>query len=374
MKDNRLFLILIALILIFSFLAITLYASNELAPRVSAKSCALYEPESETFIYKKDFNQRLPMASTTKIMTALVVLDNLSSDEFVEVDKRAVGTDGSSVYLEEGEIMTTGDLLYALMLASANDAAEALAYHISGSIEDFSLLMNEKARSLGANDTFFKNPHGLDAKGHFTTAHDLAIISAEALKNEFIKAITSTYKRTIYSNIKERVVVNHNKLLKMIDGCIGVKTGYTQLSGRSLVGACERDGLTLISVTIDAPDDWRDHKALFDYGFSKMHASVLLGKGDYKRKIPVINSDYGYLTVENEESIKIIYEGKKPTVKRQVYLPHYLIAPISSGDQVGKIVYTVDDKVIGEIPLIAKEEIKETKKSRFFERFFAKEN
>lgn len=374
MKDNRPVLILLALILIFSFLAITLYAANEIAPRVSARSCALYEPESETFIYKKDFNARLPMASTTKIMTALVVTENLAPDELIEIDERAIGTDGSSIYLQKGEIMSVKDLLYALMLASANDAAEALAYHISGSIEDFSSLMNEKAASLGATDTCFKNPHGLDSEGHFTTAHDLAIISAFALNNEYIKEISSTYKQTIYSNLKERIVVNHNKLLKMIDGCIGLKTGYTQLSGRSLVSACEKDGLRLIGVTIDAPDDWQDHKALFDYGFSRIHAKILLGKGEFKRKIPLINSDIGYITVENDERIKIIYEDTMPKIERQVYLPHYLVAPITNGETVGKIIYIVDDKIIGEIPLIAKEEAKEIKKKNFFDRIFSKEN
>ena len=373
MRDNRPFLILISLILIFSFLAITLYASNEMAPRISAKSSALYEPESETFIYKKDYNLKLPMASTTKIMTALVVAESLPLDEVIEIDERAIGTDGSSLYLEKGEILNVSDLLYALMLASANDVAEALAYHISGSIENFSIVMNEKAVSLGALDTSFKNPHGLDCDEHYTTARDLALIASAALKNKHIKEICSTYKHTINSNLKERVVVNHNKLLKMLDGCIGVKTGYTQLSGRSLVSACEKDGLTLIGVTIDAPDDWNDHKKLFDYGFSRIHSKVLLDKGEYKRKIPIINSDKGHITVENNEKFKIIYEGNMPEVKRQIYLPHYFIAPIESGEIVGKIVYTIDDKIIGEIPLISKEEAKEIKKKGFFERIFAKE-
>lgn len=263
---NRFFIILLLLALTFSVFTVFIYSGN--VPTVSAKSAALYEPSTKSFLYTKNENQRLPMASTTKIMTALLAIENLDPDEIIEIDERAVGVEGSSVYLKSGEAMQAIDLVYSLLLQSANDAAAALAIRISGSIEDFAILMNEKAESLGLSDTSFKNPHGLDEDGHYTTAHDLAILTAAALENETFRTITSTYKKTLISSDMQRLVVNHNKLLKTYEGCIGVKTGYTKKSGRCLSSAAERGGKLLVAITINAPDDWRDHKAMLDYGWS----------------------------------------------------------------------------------------------------------
>lgn len=263
---NRFFIILLLLALTFSVFTVFVYSGN--VPSVSAKSAALYEPSTKSFLYTKNENQRLPMASTTKIMTALLAIENLDPEEIIEIDERAVGIEGSSVYLKSGEAMRAIDLVYSLLLQSANDAAAALALRISGSIEDFAILMNEKAESLGLFDTSFKNPHGLDEDGHYTTAHDLAILTAAALENETFKTITSTYKKTLVSSDMQRLVVNHNKLLKSYDGCIGVKTGYTKKSGRCLSSAAERGGEVLVAITINAPDDWRDHKVMLDYGWS----------------------------------------------------------------------------------------------------------
>ena len=268
MYDNKkkLLTLLIFAAVIFSLFTIYIYSAD--AVRLSARSAVLYEPSSESFLYTKNANARLPMASTTKIMTALIALERLAPDAIIEIPKAAVGIEGSSLYLEEGELISAEDLIYGLMLGSANDAAAAIAIEISGSVEEFSALMNERAEEMQLKDTSFKNPHGLDAEGHYTTAHDLAIIAAEALKNEDFKRISSSYKKDIETSLKTRVVVNHNKLLKSYDGCIGVKTGYTKKSGRSLVSAAVREGITLIAVTINAPDDWRDHKSLLDYGFN----------------------------------------------------------------------------------------------------------
>jgi D-alanyl-D-alanine carboxypeptidase len=172
-----------------------------------------------------------------------------------------------------------GDLLFGLMLRSANDAAAAIAYEISGSIEAFADKMNEKAESLGLTDTHFTNPHGLDDKEHYTTARELAIITGEALKNDTFLQIVSTKKQIITNSDGEsRLLINHNKLLNMYENTIGVKTGFTKKSGRCLVGAAERDGVRLITVTINAPDDWKDHTALFDYGFSKLKTEPAVTK------------------------------------------------------------------------------------------------
>ena len=276
MWSNYNFYIAIILIatLLFSFLTIYSFGENvESKISVSAHSAALYQPETNTFLYSKNADLRMPMASTTKIMTALVALEESSLDEIIIIDDRAVGIEGSSAYLKSGEAFTMEELLYALLLQSANDAAVAIANHIGGSSEGFAGLMNEKACSLGLEDTHFTNPHGLNDEAHYTTAYDLAKIAAQALKNEKFKEIVSTYKKTFLNDERSRTYVNHNKLLNLYEGCIGVKTGFTRQSGRCLVGAAERDGALLISVTLSAPNDWNDHKTLWNYGFSLLGLS-----------------------------------------------------------------------------------------------------
>lgn len=272
MKDNKEKVLALLIVLTLLFSLFTIYVASGNLPSVSARAATLYEPETGRFLYKKDADTRLPMASTTKIMTALIALEQLLPDRAITVDGRACGIEGSSVYLKPGEIISAEALIYALMLRSANDAAEALAYEISGSIEGFAELMNARVKSLGLTDTHFVNPHGLDHKEHYTTAHDLAIITAEALKLPKFAEISSTYKKTIKSSAETRLLINHNKLLKSYDGCIGVKTGYTKRSGRSLVTAADRDLCCLICVTIDAPSDWQDHRTLLDYGFALLKA------------------------------------------------------------------------------------------------------
>ena len=367
MKDNGTRLAAILLIVAAAFSALTVYAFSTDKPSVSADAAALYEPEGRTFLYEKNLNKRLPMASTTKIVTALIALEKLAPDKIITVDDRAVGTDGSSIYLERGEAMDTESLIYALMLSSANDAAEALAYEISGGIEDFALLMNEKVRALGAIDTSFKNPHGLDAKDHYTTAHDLALITASALENEAFVKICSTYKKTITSNLKERTLTNHNKLLNLYDNAIGVKTGYTTLSGRSLVGAARKNGVTLISVTINAPDDWNDHINLLNYGFNNIKSEVLLKENELYYELPVLSGNMERVKISNQSEIKITYI-KRPSVRRHVELNRYFTAPIKSGDVLGKIYFTDGDNVVASTELIALNDV--NKKPSFFERIF----
>jgi len=274
MKDNRekIFAVLIIATLIFSLFTIYAYSAQRAEIKISAKACALYNPTDGTFLYTKNENDRLSMASTTKIMTAIVAIENSDLNKIITVDDRAIGIEGSSIYLKSGEEISVLSLLYALMLRSANDAAAALAYEISGSLEDFATLMNLKTEELGLKNTNFENPHGLDSPNHFTSAHDLAIISTYALSNSTFKEICSTRKAKIESSLETRILINHNKLLSSYNGCIGIKTGYTRKSGRSLASAAEKEGVTLICVTINAPDDWNDHKKLFNYGFSKLCA------------------------------------------------------------------------------------------------------
>ena len=366
---DRILLLLLILTLIFSLFTIFIY--SESSPRVSAKSAVLYEPETESFLYAKNENQKLGMASTTKIMTAHLALLLLDLDEPITVDSRAVGIEGSSIYLQDGEIMRAVDLIYAVLLQSANDAAAALAYRISGTVEEFAALMNEEARSYGLTDTNFTNPHGLDNPEHYTTAHDLAIISAKALENPKFKEIASTYKKEVTSSHSTRILVNHNKMLNSYDGCIGVKTGYTKKCGRCLVSAADRDELRMISVTIDAPDDWSDHEKLLDYGYSILETKTLAYPGKFSFSLPVVNGDKEEITVENTEHVKKVFHKGDSEIQAQIYLTRYVAAPINEGDVIGEVIFTKDGAAIASVKLIAKESVDIKKQKRPLTKFKA---
>ncbi len=362
MYQNKTRILLFLLILTLIFSLFTIYISSEGKFSVSARAAVLYEPETDSFLYEKNENERLPMASTTKIMTALIALEELGCDSIIEIDKRAVGVEGSSVYLTEGELISSYDLISCVLLQSANDAAEALAYEIAGGIDGFAYMMNERTKALGLSDTSFKNPHGLDEKDHYTTAHDLAIIAAAALENDTFREISSSYKKTVYSSETARTLVNHNKMLKAYDGCIGVKTGYTKRSGRSLVSAAERDGLTMISVTINAPDDWRDHKKMLDYGYSILRADVLAREGSFSYEIPVIDGLSDKVTVKNRENLKLIVPKDEEIPEAHVRLSRYFSAPIFKGDILGVVIFTRGEEEIGRIYLTAEEDIEKIKR------------
>lgn len=372
MYDNKNKILILLLILTLTFSLFTVFISSSGAVGVSARSAALYEPETERFLYLKDSDRRLAMASTTKIMTALLALELLDPDEEIEIDERALGIEGSSIYLKQGERMTALDLVYAVLLQSANDAAEAIAYEISGGIQEFAALMNERASILGLTDTHFTNPHGLDDPNHYTTAHDLAIIAAEALKNEDFKKISSTYKKEIGEGESTRTVVNHNKMLKLYDGCIGVKTGYTKKSGRCLVSAAERDGLTMISVTIDAPSDWADHTELLDYGYSLLEAKTLAEIGDFSYTVPIVGGTRESVKVENTESLKRIFNKGDSETEAHIRLSRYFSAPISRGDILGVVIFTKDGDEIASLDLVATEDVEALKEKKGFPSIFEK--
>ncbi len=366
-NKNKIITVLILAAVVFSMFTIYIYSSDK--PITGAKAAALYEPETKSFLYTKNEHARLGMASTTKIMTALIALESLDPEKTIETDKRAVGIEGSSLYLEEGEALSVLDLIYGLILQSANDAATVLALEISGNVEDFAILMTNRAKELGLCDTEFKNPHGLDADGHYTSAHDLAIITAHALSNESFRKIASTYKKEIVSSHKTRILVNHNKLLKSYEGCIGVKTGYTKKTGRSLVSAAEREGLTLIAVTLNAPDDWSDHRKMLDYGYSFLRKENLAKELEYRYEIPVISGEKEKLYISNRDAFSYIHENDGSEFDVSVKLQRYCQAPIKEGDIMGSVIFTQNGKKIGEIPLTAEETVNIKEKKGFFSRF-----
>ena len=325
---------------------------------ISAKSAVLIEASTGRIIYSKNANQPLPMASTTKIMTALVALEQMPTDTVITVVREAVGIEGSSIYLYEGETLTLGQLIYALMLESANDAAVAIAYAVAGGVDKFADLMNQKADSLGLTSTRFKNPHGLDEDGHYTTAYELAKTTSVALQNDFLREVVSTKKKTIPMRDGEgtRVLINHNKLLRSYEGAIGVKTGFTKKSGRSLVSAAERDGLRLIAVTIGAPDDWRDHTLMLDYGFACYESVTLCTDGSFEAPLWMVGGESEYAIVKNSGELSCVLPKNCGNVKLTVELPRFEFAPVSAGDAVGRLVYYLDSDgekmIIGSVPLV----------------------
>ena len=246
------------------------FCRAESVPDCSASSAILYCPASGSVLFQKNADERRPIASTTKIMTALTVLRKGGDlDRPFVIPPEACGIEGTSVYLQPGETLSVRDLLYALLLASANDAATALALCCSGSIPAFADEMNRIAEQIGLEHTHFVNPHGLDHPEHYSTASDLALLVSAAFEDVVFREIVSTRRYSIPApDGGRRVLLNHNKLLTRYPDCVGVKTGFTKKSGRCLVSAAERDGILLIFVTLNDPNDWNDHAALLDYGFS----------------------------------------------------------------------------------------------------------
>ena len=364
--------ILIGLIWIFGLFAYSVSASG--MPTVSARSAVLIDAESGQILYGKDENTRRGMASTTKIMTALVALEHSSLEEVVIVAPEACGIEGSSIYLFPEEQITMETLLYALMLQSANDAAEAIAYAISGSVEGFVALMNEKADELGLSATHFDNPHGLDGETHYTTAYELAKIAAAALENETFRRIVGTEKKAIplHNGEATRLLVNHNRLVREYDDVIGVKTGYTRACGRTLVSAAEQNGVTLICVTLDDGNDWVDHRALLDYGFSLYETVTLADIGEISYEIPVCGGIQASVMVENVEKITVSLPKEHGEIRAVFELPRFVYGGIEKGRVLGTVRFFAEDTEIGSAPLVAKETVPASpKEQNWFEKLLS---
>ena len=316
------------LALLFAMLSLVLPAQ---ALSLSAQSAVLIDARDGRVLYEKDADTPRPMASTTKIMTAVVALESCDVNEIIEIADEAVGVEGSSIYLQKGERMTLLELLYALLLQSANDAAVAIAVGVGGSVGNFADMMNEKAVSLGLTSTHFENPNGLDADGHVTTARELALLTAYALKNPTFAEIVATYKRKISGpDGTVRLVVNHNKLLNMYDGCVGVKTGFTKKSGRCLVSAACRESLTLVSVTLSAPDDWRDHMAMLNYGYENYCCEILCDEGGFIETLPVVGGVQDSLLCANCDYVAATLPRDHGEITVDVQLPQMIPLNCSS--------------------------------------------
>ncbi len=259
----------------------------------SAQSIAVMDVDSGRVLFEKDLNEKRYMASTTKILTAITVIENCDVNSSFKITKNCVGIEGSSIYLEEGEILTIKDLLYGLMLRSGNDCAVSLAYACCGNYNSFVELMNRTAKKIGAKNSNFTNPHGLHDDNHFTTAYDLALITCYAMKNDTFKEIVSTKSVKIPYTTRDtvRLLLNKNKMLKSLDGCTGVKTGYTKKAGRCLVTSCERNGLHLVSVVLNCGPMWEESSFLLNNAFSTYTKYCLVNKDDIVDFIPTDSND-----------------------------------------------------------------------------------
>ncbi len=342
-------------------------------PSVSAKSAVLIEGGSGALIYQKNADEIRPMASTTKIMTALVAIEAAPLDTVIKAPACAVNTEGSSIYLVEGEELTLEQLLYALLLESANDAAVTIAVGISGSVEAFADRMNVKAAELGLTHTHFANPHGLDDPNHYTTARELAVITQHAMKNACFRTIVSTRKTTIPHAGTDgvRLLVNHNKLLRLYEDCIGVKTGYTSKSGRCLVSAAERDGVTVIAVTLCASDDWNDHRKMLDYGFSRYTSVLLCQAGEYQIPLSVAGGTDASVMLCNSEALSAVIPTDHKDISYTIEMRRFEYAPVIAGEAHGSVSFFCDinndgvQEYLGEVTLTAQASVvqKKTKKS-----------
>ncbi len=339
---------------------------------VSAKCAYALELDSGDVVFEKNADIKVGMASTTKIMTAIVAIENAALDKVVKITPEMVGVEGSSIYLQEGETLTVEELLYALLLESANDAAVALACFVGGDLDIFVDMMNSKAEELMLEGTHFTNPHGLDNDEHYTTAKELAILAKYAMSNPVFREIVSTYKKVIpLGEDGSRVLINHNKLLRAYDGAIGIKTGFTKKSGRCLVSCAEVDGVKIIAVTLNAPSDWDDHRKMLDLGFSMYENIKLADVGDYNICLDVINGSKGSVLCANLDSLDVTLKRNNVNISAYLEANRMISAPIKQGDYVGKIVFKNDGIEIASLDLYALESVKEIKyKKSIFERIF----
>lgn len=315
----------------------------------SAQSYCVIDSESKRILAASNETQKLGMASTTKIMTALVALNNSKPEDIVTISKNASYTEGSSLYLKEGEKIKMIDLIYGLMLNSGNDAAVAIAEHISGNTEEFAKLMTKTAHELGAVNTNFVNPNGLSDDMHYTTAFDLAIITAKALENKDFAEIVATKKYSAKTLNTEHMLYynNHNKLLNMLEDCNGVKTGFTKATGRCLVSSVTRNDWTAICVTLNAPDDWNDHKNLYDNVYSNFSLKRVLGKDAVLKSVRTNGADNnGIVDIVCPEDVNLVLsENEHVRIDLNKITDNFTL-PLKKGDSLGDVQFFLDNELI----------------------------
>jgi D-alanyl-D-alanine carboxypeptidase (penicillin-binding protein 5/6) len=348
--------IVLSILIILYLCGSPVYANTDL----SAKAAVLIDTNSGRVLYSKNMHDRLPQASTTKITTALVVLENMSLNTKIQIPKNFVNPGESGICLEPGEIHTVEDLLYSLLLKSANDAATALAISTAGSESGFIEMMNKRVRKLGLNNTHYENPHGLHHDNHYSSAYDLAMITREALKNEKFRSFINTRCQTIPwpGHDYSRIVYNGNKLLNRYQGADGVKTGYTKQAGSCLVGSATRNGLQLIAVVLNSNQMYGEVSQLLDYGFNNYRKINYYEKGQTVRTISIKGGEQQKLQLLAAEHVSLAVKPEEISqVEYNVNIPQKVYAPVKKGESIGNITVKLNNDVNMKVKLIAKENI-----------------
>ena len=317
------------------------------ANAISAQRALVLDGVTGRVLYEKDADQQSLIASTTKIMTALIVCEQCNVLDRMRIPKEAVGIEGSSMYLKEGEILTIQELLYGLMLSSGNDAAVALAIYCGGTVEGFAELMNDKAHLLGLKNTHFENPNGLDAPGHYSTARDLAVLAAYAMENPIFYKTVSAKNVTV----GQRYLRNHNKLLWQVEGADGVKTGYTRAAGRILVSSATRQGRRLICVTLNDPNDWADHAGLLEEGFSRYSVRRIVSAGDRVAALEVESGRESTVEVLAAQDLDLsLARDERPVMVLPG--PGFVYSPVTEGADAGFVYVVIDGCAVARVPVV----------------------
>ena len=360
MKKSRLLSVLLCLALLSGLLATFASAADSGSAildemDVNAKAAVLVDPDTGEILYEKNAHAHNYPASITKVMTCLLTLEavdrgELSLEQTVTASSAlhtGIGEGASTADIKEGEQIRIIDLLYAALIPSANEACNVMAEAVSGDVASFVELMNTRAAELGMEHTHFENPNGLNDEGHYSTAADMAALARVVMEHEALAKIVGTRSITVAG----RTLTNHNKLLWRYEGCTGLKTGYTDRAGRTLVSCAERDGQRLIAVTLNDPNDWADHAALFDYGFAHYRSAMLALANRTFRMLPVTGSLNRFVPVYTAADVYYpLTEGE--LVKARVELPERVEAPIQGGTIAGRLLFTLDGAVIGETYLL----------------------
>lgn len=368
---KKLICLILCLLVTLSLFSPEVYAA---APdfSVSALSAVVINAETGSIVYEKSAFAQRAMASTTKIMTALLTIEAGDLDKKFTADSYAIQVEGTSMGLQQGDIVTRRALLYGILLPSGNDAANAAAVSVSGSMGKFVELMNQKAEELGLTNTHFANPSGLDADGHYTTAYDLAMLTKTALENPVFAEICRCADAQVeFGNPPYlRRLANSNKMLWQYEGCYGVKTGFTDNARRCLVSAAERDGVKLICVTLNAPDDWQDHRKMLDYGFEQVtRTEVVLPAFT---SIPVIGGKQEQAELSLSEKVILpLSRDEIKSVSFKLYAEPFLYAGFERGEKVGTVEIFLEDELICRTDLVTAEGVERNEeKLNFFEKIF----
>ncbi len=368
-------IVLVLLAVVFAVIGIFCAQPKSLYAFYStAKGACVIETTTKRKLFAQNENKKLPMASTTKIMTAITAIENCKDlDEKFEVSPKAVGVPGTSLYLRKGDTYSTRDLLYALMLISGNDASVAIAEHIAGSTSEFVTMMNDLSRKIGATNSHFANTHGLDADGHYTTAYDLALITSYALENDIFREIVSTKNtRITKADGEHRYLKNKNKLLFTLDGCIGVKTGFTDDAGRCLVSAAEKDGMRVVCVVLNCGPMFPESADLLTECLDNYKLVNLTDLYDFKREIEIVDGRKN--TAKIGVSGQFVYplsQGELERLKFAYTLPQNLQAPLEKGTEIGKTEIFLDNNLLFSQKIFTIEDIKPKSVLQRVKEFFA---